>query len=74
MLLIEKEEKSTMFLSKILTHSCKIIQYILEETIFVVIVYKLLEQQTHWNVILMNGLKSMVNNRLRCQQRQTCYI
>ena len=42
---VEKEKKNSMFLSKILIHSCMIIHYIMEENISVVIVCKLLEQQ-----------------------------
>ena len=40
-----------MFLSKIVIHSCVIIHYIVGENIFVLIVYKLLEQQMYWNVL-----------------------
>ena len=58
-LLIERSRKK-MFSSKILADSCTITQYILEEKIFIVIVYKLLEQQAHWNVMLMKALKSML--------------
>ena len=47
LLLIDEEEKGTMFLSKISTHSCMIMYYFVEEKVFVVIVYKLLEQQNH---------------------------
>ena len=43
LLLIGEENKSTMFLSKISIHSCMIIHYIVEENIFVVIAWKLLE-------------------------------
>ena len=44
----EKKERDTMFLSKILILSCiKIILYIVEENIFVVIVYKLLVQKKY---------------------------
>ena len=45
LLLIEEEGKNTMFLSKILIHLCMIIQYIVEENICVIIVYKLLVQK-----------------------------
>ena len=45
LLLIGEGEKNSMFLSKILIHSCMIIHYIMEENISVVIVCKLLEQQ-----------------------------
>ena len=58
-LLIERSRKK-MFSSKILADSCTITQYILEEKILIVIVYKLLEQQAHWNVMLMKALKSML--------------
>ena len=41
LLLIEEGEKSTIFLSMILIDSCMAIHYIVEENIFVVIVYML---------------------------------
>ena len=47
LLLIGEERKSIMFLSKISIHSCVIIHYIVEENIFVVIVWKLSEQQNN---------------------------
>ena len=43
----EKKEKSTIFLSKILIHSCIIIEYIVEQNIFVVTVYKVLVWQKY---------------------------
>ena len=43
----EKKERGTMFLSKILTLSCMIIHYIVEESNFVVNVYKLLVQKIY---------------------------
>ena len=49
-----------------------ITHYIVEENIFVANVYKLLEQQAHWNVMLKTALKLMVNKGLRCPERQTC--
>ena len=45
LLLIAEVEKSTMFLSKILIDSCTIINYIVEENIFVVLVYMLILQK-----------------------------
>ena len=42
---IGEGEKSNMFLSKISTHSCMITHYIADKKLFVVVVYKLLEQQ-----------------------------
>ena len=45
--LLLKEGKKTMFLSKILIPSCMIILYMVEENIFVVIVYKLLVQKKY---------------------------
>ena len=39
------ESKHTMLSSKIVIHSCMTIHYIIEENIFVVIVYKFLLQQ-----------------------------
>ena len=47
-----------MFLSKISIRSCMII--------LIVIVYKFLEQQKNWDVILKITLKLMVNKLLRC--------
>ena len=44
LLLIGEGEKNTMFLSKVLIRSCMIIHFIVEENIFVVIVYMLLLQ------------------------------
>ena len=46
-LLLIEEGGGTMLLSKILTHPCMITHYIAAGNIFVVIVYALLEQQTH---------------------------
>ena len=43
----EKNERDTMFLLKIQIYSCMIILYIVEENIFVVIIYKLLVQKKH---------------------------
>ena len=43
----KKNAKSTIFLSKILIHSCMIIHYIAEENIFAVIVYHLLVQKNY---------------------------
>ena len=59
--MIGDEGKGTMFLSCMITH------YTVEESIFVVLVYKLLEQQKQWNVTLKIALKLMVNKGLRCQ-------
>ena len=42
-----RRQKDTMLLSKILLHSCITIPYIMEENIFVVIVYRLLVQQKY---------------------------
>ena len=55
-----------MFLSKTVTHLHIIIPYIMEENIFVDIVYKVLEQQKNWNVILEIALKLVVNKELKC--------
>ena len=41
LILIGEEEKNIMFLSKISIHLCMIIDYIVEENIFVVTVYTL---------------------------------
>ena len=61
-------EVGTMFLSKILIHSCMIIHYITEGNIFVVIVYDLLQQQKNWNVILKITLNLMVKKESKCQK------
>ena len=42
-----RRQKDTMLIKKILLHSCIIIPYIMEENIFVVIVYRLLVQQKY---------------------------
>ena len=47
LLLIEKEAKGTMFLSKALIILCMIILYIVEKNIFVVNIYKLLVQKKY---------------------------
>ena len=44
---VEKKERDTMCWSKILTLSCMIILYIVEENIFVDIVYELLVQKKY---------------------------
>ena len=41
-------------------HSCMITCYILEENIFVIIIYKPLERQKHWNIVLKIPLRLMV--------------
>ena len=61
-------DKDTMFLSKILTRSCIMIHYIVEENICVVIVYKFLEQQKNWNILLKIDLKLMANKELKLQK------
>ena len=53
-----------MFFSKILILSCMIILYIVEENIFVDIVYKLLVQKKYQKVILKTALKLMGNKEL----------
>ena len=66
----EKNAEDTRFLSKISTYSCMITHYIMQKNIFVVIVYKLLEQQKHWNVILKKtALKLKINKGLRWQKK-----
>ena len=42
------------------------------ESIFVAIVYKLSEQQIHWNVIGKTALKLMVYKGLRWRKRWIC--
>ena len=39
------------------------------ENTFVLIVYKVLEQQKHWHFILKTILKSIVNKGLRCSNK-----
>ena len=47
LLLIEKKSKIAMLLLKILINLFMVIYYIVEKSIFVVIVYKLLEQKKY---------------------------
>ena len=51
-LLIGEVEKSSIFLSTISIYLYMITYYIVEENVFVVFVYKLLEQQKYRNIIL----------------------
>ena len=51
-----------MFLSKISIHSCMSTHYIMQENIFVVIVY-------NWHVILKAVLKLMVKEELSCPKK-----
>ena len=51
-----------------------IIHYIVEENIFVEIVYKLLEQQKILNVMLEIISKLNVSKGLRWQERLICWI
>ena len=51
-LLIGEVEKSSIFLSTISIYLCMITYYIVEENVFVVFVYKLLEQQKYRNIKL----------------------
>ena len=51
------------------------IHYTVEEGIFVVIVYKFLEQQMYQNIILKTALKSMTNKGLgRLQKVKVKYV
>ena len=51
------------------------IHYTVEEGIFVVIVYKFLEQQMYQNIILKIALKSMTNKGLgRLQKVKVKYV
>ena len=58
-----------MFLSKISIHSCVIIHYILEETIFAVVVCQLSEQQKNHNVLLKIALKLMVKKTIKMPKK-----
>ena len=49
----------------VLINSCMITHYIVEENIFAVTVYKILEEQKHWNEILKITLRLMVSKWLR---------
>ena len=69
LLLIGRGEKNTMFLSNISIHSCMITNYIVGENIFDAIVYKFLEQQMYWNVILKIALKLIVSRGWRCPKK-----
>ena len=68
LLLIGKEVKKH-FLSKNLIHLWMIIHYIVEENIFVFIVYKLLAQKKYSNFVLKITLKLMLNKGFRCLKR-----
>ena len=59
----------SMFLSKISIHSSVVTHYIVEENIFVVIVYKLLEYDKYWNDISKITLRLMAAKELRWLQR-----
>ena len=54
-----------MLLSNISIHLCMPIHEIVEEIIFAVIVYKLLQQKKYQNAILKIALKLMVNKLSR---------
>ena len=58
----EREEKNYIIMSDFsaFMFDCT---YIVEETIFVAIVYKLLEQQTYSNLILKTAVNIMVNKK-----------
>ena len=65
LLLIGKEgKKDTVFLSKILILSCMIILSIVEESISLFVVYKLLLQKTFYKALVKTTLKLMANKRL----------
>ena len=53
----------------VLINSCMITHYIVEENIFAVTVYKILEEQKHWNEILKITLILMVSKWLRCLRK-----
>ena len=61
-LLIEEEkDKKHYALSKILTRSCTIILYTVEENIFVVIAYKLLAQKKYLQLMVYKVLRYLKN-------------
>ena len=65
LLLIGKEgKKDTVFLSKILILSCMIILSIVEESISLFVVYKLLLQKTFYKALVKTTLKLMANKEL----------
>ena len=63
-LLIGEAEKNTIFLPKISIHLCMIIHDIIEENIFVVIVYVLSLQKKFQSDMLKIALKLMLNKEL----------
>ena len=67
-LLIGEVEKSSIFLSTISIYLYMITYYIVEENVFVVFVYKLLEQQKYRNIILKTFKIKGKKKGLKCQQ------
>ena len=65
----KKKKRGTMFFSKISIHLCIIMYYIVEENIFVAIVYKLSLQKEWSNVTLKIKLKLIVNKGLSCLRK-----
>ena len=64
-----RRRKDTLFLSKILIHSCMIMLYIMEEKNFVVAGCKLLVPKKYVKVLLKTAVKLMVNKLLRSLRR-----
>ena len=64
-----RRRKDTLFLSKILIHSCMIMLYIMEEKNFVVAGCKLLIPRKYVKVLLKTAVKLMVNKLLRSLRR-----
>ena len=61
LLLEEEKDKKHYALLKILTRSCTIILYIVEENIFVVIAYKLSAQKKYLKLMVCKGLRYLTN-------------
>ena len=64
-----RRRKDTLFLSKILIHSCMIMLYIMDEKNFVVAGCKLLVPKKYVKVLLKTAVKLMVNKLLRSLRR-----
>ena len=60
-LLLQEEKDKKHVLSKILTRSCAIILYIVEENIFVVIAYKLLAEKKYLKLMVYKVLRYLKN-------------
>ena len=69
--IIDRRRRKTALCSYKRFNTC-LYDYIVEENIFGVIVYKHLEQQKNWNIITKIPSKLMVNKGLKYQKRWIC--